>query len=282
MAKFSVMFWNVENFGRLLNGDAASLAAHQQRVVKVANLITQNLDPDLICLCEIKDKVALRSLLMDKLDDYDFGLTDGREGIELLAGWKRGTFNQVIFTQRREFKAGSEYLRPGSLTSVKYGSTFYNFLFLHTDSGTTNKDYTNRQDMFEKVWKLKGKLDEITSGGSANFAAMGDLNTMGRKQSGTFSAISGGEEIDNLERDANNNGMGLLEKTHDTTWRKGRSHPTWESNLDHVLASTNLSFSTFSSDKKVKVEGWQQLAGEEKEKFTEVISDHCSIYIEID
>ena len=128
---FSVMFWNVENFGRHLEGDDPSPEEHALRVGQVAAHI-RGLNPDLFGLSEIKDKVALRSLLMAELIDYDFAVTDGAEGIELLAGWRRGTFEQVIFTQRREFKAGNTMLRPGSLASVRHEGEFYNVLFLHT------------------------------------------------------------------------------------------------------------------------------------------------------
>lgn len=76
--KFSVLFWNVENFGSLLQGQNPNSQAFQQRVQSVYNHI-HGLNPDLFGLCEIKDKVALRNLLMAKLDDYAFGVTDGVE-----------------------------------------------------------------------------------------------------------------------------------------------------------------------------------------------------------
>ncbi len=63
--KFSVLFWNVENFGRHLGGDDPDPESHRIRVEKVEEHI-RSLDPDLFCLCEIKDKVALRSLLIDR------------------------------------------------------------------------------------------------------------------------------------------------------------------------------------------------------------------------
>jgi hypothetical protein len=285
---FSVMFWNVENFGSLMEGQNPNSQAFQQRVESVYNHIN-GLQPDLFGLCEIKDKVALRNLLMIRLDGYSFGITDGVEGIEIMAGWKVDTFDQVIFTQRREFKAGSEYLRPGSLASVKYNNEFYNFLFLHTDSGKHNRDYSNWQDMFEKIWSLKDKLDEITDGlDTAKFVAMGDMNTMGRIQSGDYNAVSGDQEVQDLGRDAHNNGMTLLEKNYDTSWRKGPSNPNFESNLDHAVATTNnMNFKTFDIQNAVRqapvrVDGWHQLAGQAKDDFTMYISDHCSIYIEID
>lgn len=283
--KFSVMFWNVENFGRNLLGDDADPELHAQRVDQVANHI-KGLDPDLLGLCEIKDRVALRSLLMDKLADYDFGITDGAEGIELLAGWKRAKFSQVLFTQRREFKSDNPMLRPGSMVSAKFNDEFYNFLFLHTDSGTKSKDYNNRQDMFEKIWSLKGLLESLGDS-DTKFICGGDLNTMGRNKSGSLPKISGDMEIQQLSDDALANGMKLLDKTYANSWRKGPSKPNWESNLDHFIATDNLNFVNFKNQNDankspVQVVGWNELTGNEKDDFTDNISDHCAIYLEIE
>ena len=141
--------------------------------------------------------------------------------------------------------------------------------------------------MFEKIWSLRQTLDAITEGNTALFVAMGDLNTMGRKQSGQFFEISAQQEIDDLAHDADDNNMRLLAKTHDTTWRKGPSRPNFESNLDHGLATTNLTFKmltnvTHMRKAEISVDGWNHLVGAERDDFSENISDHCSIYCEIE
>jgi exonuclease III len=270
------LFWNIENY----SGDPA-------RTAEAVAHIKKN-DPDVIGFCEIKDKAALRSLLQDNLSDYDFGVTDGREGIELLAGWRRGKFEQALYTQRREFKAGNDSLRPGSLLSVKSAGEFFNFLFLHTDSGTKGTDYANRQAMFEKIWSLKETLDDITTDGPTNLVVMGDLNTMGRTQSGAFPKVSGQTEIDELARDAQAAGMLMLGKNQDRTWaRVNQSGPDigklrMHSNLDHVLATDNLAFVAQSGGKEVEVRGWvDATTNDERFDFVQGISDHCSIECEI-
>lgn len=269
-----VMFWNVENF----SGDPART---QEVVAHVAAF-----DPDVIGFSEIKDKVALRGILMNSLASHDFGVTDGRQGIELLAGWRRGKFQQAIFTQRREFKADNPFLRPGSLLSVKNNDKFYNMLFLHTDSGRTLKDYENRQMMFEKTFTLKEKLSEISSDGDARLLAMGDLNTMGRKRIGASPAISGDEEITELKRDAAADGMSLPKKTHSKTWARvnGQGDVTLSSDLDHVVASDTLSFAAVrGQDTFVRVRGWVDVnAGGDRRRFVEEVSDHSSIEVTIE
>ncbi|MEM9833790.1 MAG: endonuclease/exonuclease/phosphatase family protein [Bacteroidota bacterium] len=271
-----VLFWNVENF---VGGEDRTEAVKRH---------IQEFDPDVFCLCEIKDKVAMRSLLMDKLIDYDFGLTDGQQRIELLAGWRKGKFQQVLFTQRREFKANQNQLRPGSLLTAKINEKWFNFLFLHTDSGVKIKDYRNRQEMFEKIWSMKSILDDISTTPESYFAILGDYNTMGRSQIGQYPKITGQEEINDLKHDASDKNMTLLDKTEETTlaWGRNSSGNYRLSNLDHVIVSNNLDLIDFEKDDGSKfpaeVSGWVNITDEdERVNFIENISDHCSVRIKI-
>lgn len=264
-----ILFWNIENF----EGDNGARAEAVVNHIKVANA-------DVLGFSEIKDKAALRSILQESLIDYDFGITDGQQGIELLAGWKKNTFDQALFTQRREFKAGNTHLRPGSLLSIKRASRYLNLLFLHTDSGRKDRDYNNRQDMFEKVWSLRERLSEI-EGSSTEMLVLGDLNTMGRQARGDQPEITGNEEIANLAKDSRANGMTLLDKDYGETWAQvnGRGHITLSSNLDHVIATNGL---RFTSTPAVMVRGWNNVTSDaERFEFVEKISDHCSIQVEV-
>lgn len=274
--EIKVLFWNVENF-----------VGGENRTAEVKKHI-QEYDPDVFCLCEIKDKVALRSLLMEELGDYDFGLTDGQQRIELLAGWKKSTFQQVLFTQRREFKADQKGLRPGSLLTAKHSNKWFNFLFLHTDSGTKIKDYRNRQEMFEKIWGLKDVLDEIGTTPQSHIVVMGDLNTMGRDRIGQFPKIEAEKEIEDLNSDAISAKMAVLEKTEQETlaWKKRPTENYKYSDLDHAIVSNNLNLIHFEKDDgnkyPVEVKGWINIEDEnERIDFIENISDHCSIRIKI-
>ena len=267
------LFWNVENF-----------SGGTQRTQRVEDHIRQ-FDPDVFCLCEIKDKVALRSLLLDRFTDYDFAITDGRQGIELLTGFRRGMFEQSLFTQRREFKAGNEHMRAGAFITLLKDGTRYNMLFLHTDSGTGLKDYSNRQEMFEKIWKLKDRLDDINDD-DTRLIVMGDKNTMGRSSSGNFDEITAQKEINDLQADAQRNGMDLLVKSHDHTLacKRRPSEPQYRlSNLDHALATTNLTFDNLDNQTgnvaKVSVDGWVHLSDPGRTEFIEEVADHCSVRV---
>lgn len=272
--KFSVMFWNVRNFGEAKNPS-------QERIKKVADHI-KGLDPDLFCLCEIWNKDALRLLLTDKLSDYDFAITDGKGDIELLTGWKRCTFQQVLFTQRHKFREDNQYLRPGALTSIKFNNEFFNFLFLHTKAWSDSKAYNYRQAMFRKVWSLKRRLDKLSGGDDkAKFVVMGDLNTVGRR--GDRDIISAEQELETLIEDAENNGMRMLPKTHENTWRGWLDDRMIESSIDHVLATGNVSFHSFQDgeEQEVLVSGWNGLKEKKRNEFIKDLSDHSALFCKV-
>lgn len=261
---FSFAVWNVEKFNYL-----------PQRVTAVGNLIASH-DPDVFGILEFLAKDAARQLVRSQdFRAYDFAFTDSEQGIEILVGWKRGKFSQVLYTQRRELQVGNSRLRPGGLLSVleKGDAMFGNLLFLHTDSGTDATAYKNRQAMFGKVWSLKKALAKLQDNGAARLIAMGDLNTMGRK--GGPSAV---EEIADLEQQAAKAGMTLLKKSHEKTWS---SDGKKMSNLDHVLASNDLSFKVQAPGPQpvqILVDGWVNRTGEARANFVKNISDHSLLY----
>lgn len=270
---FRVLFWNIENFA---GDDPARLAAVVEHI--------RATEPDIVGFSEIRDKAALRNLLFDALSGYDFGITDGPQGIELVAGWRRGLFEQALYTQRREFKAANPFLRPGALLSVRRGGVFYNFLFLHTDSGRQTRDYDNRQEMFESVWALRARLDEIEGAepGVARFAVLGDLNTMGRSRAGTVSAVSSAEEVAMLRTDAGDHFMRLLGKSEPDTWARvdAEGEITLASDLDHALVSEAVLVGDSGAGAPVAVRGWPQAEdAAQRFFFVERVSDHASVEI---
>jgi endonuclease/exonuclease/phosphatase family metal-dependent hydrolase len=282
--KFSFLSWNVRHF----KGSA-------RRVDEVADLL-DGLDPDIFGLIEFQGKKFVRSLIQDHLKDYDFGVTDSKLGLELLIGWRRGKFRQVIFTQRRSFQAGNINLRPGGLVTVRLGNQFYNLLFLHTDSGAAKVDYGNRWKVFRKVWKMEKTLRKLPAqNGQSNLIVIGDLNTMGNGAS-----VTGRAEIRRLGKAAVRTRMRVLDKTHDLTWHKHSIGPRGRdrditvsdlpgilrSNLDHAIASNGLEFNQLGTtpDGKpahIMVHGWNQLEGAERVRFVTKISDHSALFGEL-
>ena len=68
----------------------------------------------------------------------------------------------------------------------------------------------------------------------------------------------------------------------DNTWTGSAG----DSNLDHVVASTGLSFKalgsrTDGSPAEILVKGWQQLSGAARKAFVAEVSDHCALYAEV-
>lgn len=284
---FTFLVWNVEKFR----------ATNTSRIRTVADHIKDQ-DPDIVCILEFmgkssalkpaEKKDAARRLISRFLPDYDFGLTDSKKRLEILTGWKRDKFAQVLYTQRREFDVKNPNLRPGGLLSVREvgAASFHNFLFLHTDSGRKERDYNNRQDMFKKIWKLKRALERLPiQAGRARFVVMGDLNTMGRSAVGAKPSISAKQEIAALQQDAQNKGMRILSKSFPKTW----SYPSGskKSDLDHVIASDDLTFQLWTLvddpnvEFEVEVRGWNERSGNARRSFIENISDHCSLWGEI-
>ena len=272
----SFLSWNVRHF----RGD-------EDRAREVSRLVT-SLGPDLFGLLEFKAKPVMRTLMFEEFPLYDFAVTDSKNGMEITVGWKRGRFDQAIWTQKREFLAGNINLRPGGLLTVNDAGNLFNFLFLHTDSGTGTTDYQNRQDMFKKVWKLNTRLKSISSAAAPNLVALGDLNTMGQ---GTV--LTGEDEIDELRIDAENNNMRLLSKDDVNTWHQWGKGPRGNrrkltvaelaraktSDLDHVLASDDLNMTVAGvNGEMIHVEGWQQKQNQERCDFLWDLSDHSAIF----
>ena len=271
---FSLLSWNIEKF----NYDKPA------RVKTVAVAIKEH-DPDVFGVLEFLAKDAARRLVRDFFPDYDFAFTDSKMGIEILVGWRRGRFAQILYTQRRELQVRNENLRPGGLLSVRQkGATlFNNMLFLHTDSGTLPDEYRRRETMFGKIWSLKKALAALPEQeGKARLIAVGDLNTMGRKDTPGAPKVTEDQEIAALSSATTKAGMQVLTKSAPKTW----SNPSGskKSNLDHMIASNDLAFKSQQvngQSVQVVVDGWVNKTGPAKRSFIENVSDHSMLFAEI-
>ena len=276
MHKFSFLSWNVRHF-----------RGSKSRLNDVDNFITQ-LDPDVFGLIEYQGKSSIRELMVDRFPEYDFAVTDSTGNLEMVVGYRRGKFDQVVWTQKRQFNDVKRRLRPGALISLRLGKEFYNLLFLHADSGADTIDYKNRQTVFRKIWRLKAALEKRSTTGKSNFIVLGDLNTMGNGKT-----VSGKSEIKRLAKAAKKNGLRMLEKDWGTTWSqwgKGKRgnrrklkvselNGLMTSNLDHVIAASELQFEPCGDNQEdIHVKGWRQLSGTNKVDFLWNLSDHCGLF----
>ncbi len=279
MSKFKFLSWNVRHF-----------KGSKRRLDDVDAFITQ-LDPDVFGLIEYQGKSSLRELMVERFAEYDFAVTDSTGNLEVVVGYRRGKFDQVVWTQKRQFNDIKRHLRPGALISLRLDDEFFNLLFLHTDSGTGKKDYANRKKVFAKVWHLKKALETRAASGNSNLIVLGDLNTMGKGKT-----ITGASEIRKLKKAAKKNGLRMLSKDWDATWSQWGKGPRGNrrklkvselddlltSNLDHVIAADEIEFEPSGDDgEDIHVKGWRQLAGVKKTGFLWNISDHCGVFGEV-
>ncbi|QLH09447.1 endonuclease/exonuclease/phosphatase family protein [Candidatus Nitrosotenuis sp. DW1] len=260
MKKFSILSWNVEHF-RLKSKDVEGILGH-----------IHSFDPDVIGMYEVEGK-DVYDYMVSSFPNYSFHITEGPQTQEILVG-VRGTMTSFL-TQRVEFKTGNDFLRPGALLSLHHNDTNYSLLFLHTRSFPEPIGFGTRDSQFQHAFRLKKNLDKKEQDGQARFIILGDLNTMGMKYPFEKSIVSD-IELQKLQRDAEKSNMRILSKDHDQTWTDGKK----TSNLDHVIASTNLEFKKYG-EHDVHVSGWSDLEGAKRKHFVSKISDHNSLYLEL-
>ena len=280
MAKaFSVLSWNVEHFGKT----QINSSIPKKPVGPIIDLIAQK-NADVVAIYEVVGKDVFDDVTQ-KMSNYHFHITEGRQTQEILVGVKRNL--TAFFTQKAEFKSGSHYLRPGALLTVTKGGHQYPLLFLHLKSMTGPKGFGLRDDMTEKAIKFKKLLDkkhkEKGKPGKANLIFLGDLNTMGMNITYLAKDISAGEEITRLDKRLNARSIQMkrLTKTHEGTYWPGTHSSYSISNLDHVIAADHLRFTSFSGS-DVEVSGWVDNASDSsKDTWAKSYSDHAILYFEV-
>jgi endonuclease/exonuclease/phosphatase family metal-dependent hydrolase len=274
MAKlFSVASWNVEHFKN-----------EPERVARVIKFLSSQ-RPDVFGLYEVEGAQVF-SELVAKMPNYTFQITEGLQTQEILIGVKK-TITAFI-TQKTEFKSGTTHMRPGQLVAVRKNGKNYALLFLHVASGSNPRGMGLRDDMIERAFEFRRVLDKSVGGeGQARYVFMGDLNTMGLKYPFKHS-IGADLELKKAERYASHKKIAMrhLAKTHDLTWSNGSHSSIPPSNLDHVFASTNLTFKQFKrptgGTAEVDVRGWvTEPTTAKQDEFIEKFSDHSLLYFEI-
>jgi len=278
---FSVLSWNIEH----LKGK------RENRVERIVNtLVTE--DPDIFALYEVEGKMVYHALA-SAMPGYSFHITEGPQTQEILVAVRSSI--TAFFSQRVSFKSGNSWLRPGAMLSVHIDNTDYTFMFLHLKSLTKPVGLGIRDDQFERLAKLKRKLDKASDDARANFIAVGDFNTMGMNYRGSLHDIPASSELAKLDKDfaVKSVNMRRLTKTAINTWSNGSRSRYPESNLDHVLASHHLTTTLWPnkdslnerkpSHAEVDVRGWVDEPNvAAQDRWIAQYSDHCYLYFEIE
>jgi exonuclease III len=262
---FSLASWNVEHF-----------KDDPQRIKRVVQFLKDQ-NPDIFALYEVEGK-EVYSQFMAQMASFQFHITEGPQVQEILVGAKKGF--SAFFTQKVEFKSGISLLRPGALLSVHLDGEDYTILFLHTKSSSKPIGLGIRDDMFERAFKFKKYLDK-TGQGKAHFMFLGDLNTMGM----TYpfkKGIDPTTELKKLDRQAKKVKMRRLTKNKPYTWWNGPSGKYAPAEIDHVIASEELKFSSFGAS-DIDVRGWPAMKTDtEKGAWISTYSDHGLLYLVVE
>jgi exonuclease III len=270
---FSVLSWNIEHFKPNAN-----------RTLAVATRIKEH-KPDIFAILETESLDTLE-MMQQHFPTYNFHITDGKQTQEIMVGVRQTVFDQVAFTQKREFDNGNPFLRPGALLTLNKNNQLYNILFLHNDSGTDASAFGNRFEMIDKVKNMARAINRIKP--DAKVIIAGDLNTMGMSFPNLRKSnlrVSMEEEISGVASLMNAYNYQWATKQHDATWL---SKPgSFDSNLDHVIHSetvtlTPLGNRTDGNPYQVRVAGWVGLTEAQQKTYMETLSDHCLLYWEVE
>nr|WP_321486028.1 endonuclease/exonuclease/phosphatase family protein [uncultured Draconibacterium sp.] len=282
MDTIKILSWNVEHF-------------KTDKVQEVADII-KSYQPDVFGIYEVEAN-RIYNFMLQHFPEYALFLTEGQQKQEILVAC-RNTFQCIKFQQKKEFKSGNPALRPGAFLTFKHPQRgIYNFLFLHTDSGSTAVDFGNRTEMFEHAYNLKRKLD-YDNNSEVNFVMLGDLNTMGLKYPRPFKSDKILETENEMvyldfwaERKA---GSKKHQKLKPNVRRLSKPVGTYYSktygisDLDHIVASKHLKFVpqdnySENNQQEIKLDGWRKFLNNpnDLDKFVEEISDHCLLFCEL-
>jgi endonuclease/exonuclease/phosphatase family metal-dependent hydrolase len=205
---FRVVTWNIRNFPEPTTD-----------VNRVAQILL-SLDADLIAVQEIHDRTELQNLLNavntlsadrhqqegTRLRSYGFELSgDGGAGNQFV-GFVYDEY-AVQLTQVGDLTSlqMSPDLRPGFFARVRSlrGGLDFQIIANHTDSGVNLTDYQNRQTFLSALGaEVADRWDD-----EPDFIVLGDLNTMGRSQSGGQPTVHAQEELSRMDQALSNMGF---------------------------------------------------------------------------
>lgn len=251
--------------------------------------------PDVVALSEIEDSHGAFLFIENYFPDYIGYITEGQNNKEILVAINHSNFDFVTINQKYKFKIGNPNLRPGVLLTLKQGNIYTNLLVLHSASMTLADGFGDRYEIIKHAFDLNERIQElsIAVGIPPRLIITGDLNTMGLQFPRTLVAhwsITGPDEIEGVAHLASRAhidgqlGMSFAPKQYNLTFSNKSGSKTGD--LDHVVLSAGLNLTDLGnladgSPFQVRVEGWQQLAGNTRSNFIDNISDHCALYFTV-
>jgi len=280
MAKaFSIASWNVEHFGATPKGKTKPT----KPIDPIFDFLASQ-NADVVAVYEVVGSI-IYDTISAKMPGYHFHITEGPQTQEILVGVKK-KFSS-FFSQKVTFKSGAAALRPGALLTLRIDGQNYPLLFLHLKSLSVPKGFGLRDDMIDRLIKLRKALNKheakTTGFAEANFVALGDLNTMGMNLTYNDKDISGVEEIERLRNRLaiSSVSMELLDKNAPATYWPGSPSTYEPSDLDHVLAASHLEFKNFGGV-SVDVRGWVDKGTDaQRNAWAKKFSDHALLYCEV-
>ncbi|MBU2993323.1 endonuclease/exonuclease/phosphatase family protein [Octadecabacter sp. 1_MG-2023] len=267
-----ILTWNVEHFS---GTKTAAKAGRVDRVI--AELEAQ--DPDVFGLLEVEGAESF-NLIAQRMTDYTFMLTEGRQVQEILIGFKKTL--RAFITQKGQFKENNLDLRPAALLTITSDSGKHlPILFGHFKSGSDPKGWGLRVSMFEKVSSLKKVINKIAVAqgeASGGMVVLGDLNTMGMILTDSDGDLDADAEILRLNKRFARVALRPLLKSHPHTFSNGTGSSYPDSDLDHVYVDESMSIETDANGHEANVGGWALLQqGAERDAWIASMSDHAPV-----
>lgn len=277
---FSVCSWNVEFFGSRRSGETQAQVSN--RIDEVFDLLAQpGIQSDVFAIYEVNGAQVFQKVT-NAFPDYSWQITEGPGTQQILVGFRVPAF----VTQRVEFSRGfTGPLRPGVLVTVPHQGQVYPMLFLHLKAADAAIDFGVRAYQHDKVRSLRKSLDSAASSNRANFIVAGDLNNVGMNLSFSSRDISIDEEIARLRSmyESRFDELVLLEKTASATFWNGPGSLDPPSDIDHVVAASQVHIAPLPQGQRVEVKGWPELTSDaEKESWIRRFSDHALLRFTIE
>jgi hypothetical protein len=273
---FSVTSWNVEHFGSERNGESS--AQVQTRINDVFALLdTPDVRSDVFAIYEVEGALIFDQV-KQRFPDYIWTITEGAGTQEILVGTKV----QAFVTHRPEFSRGfTGALRPGLLVTVTDGGADFPILFLHLKAADEPLDLGVRVFQHDKARSLRKALGKSTADNKpANFIVAGDLNDVGMNLTFSTWDVSLDDEKSRIKAmyESQFDRMRMLPKSAPATFWNGPGSTDDPSDIDHVLAASQISFDQDPSGAEVEVLGWpEEPTDAAKQAWITRYSDHALI-----